>query len=863
MLGPVAVANSRNTEINSMLLKPTEILRVLASSVLVLVTGCGGGEGAPTNLGNNGTSQGLDVKATSLALQAGVRVTGITKLSEVRISRTVFQYVFSVQIVNGGTISLNNVAGVITSAGPGTRIIKGSINVGALLPGTPMTALDSIVIQQDRTVAFDANALQWQFTSDPATFQTSPLLDNSVPPQASGMITSIASATASATPSDTIISVPFNTSTGDSAVIATTAAGDVVLIQFVKPGQPISLSVSSTASAMGRIALGNLAATVALTAQVDQAVLFAPEYSNLQSQISSALTSGISPATSTTVLASLSTLAIQAKLALGPVLAIQGAPFVKSVVERISPLGSTPPPLPYTLLPGGVFGAVSLIDDHGPGIQLNNYSLVAWSARTSTVPGAPTGNPTTLPPLSVLNSFIGVAKGSPVATPTPIPAFSNPFVVAIRFDADAQAFTIVNILVNEATIALNTLIPPPFNVLPSCVANSLSAVLNPGIAALVAAPSLDSTINFVKSFGNTPVAAYNTLQAVATCASKSLASLNPIFIGPFGKLVSAIQLAVTTTETVKGVQQFYTYLAAQPTPSVEVCKSSGTIIPCALDLQVPNEYIAIGQVEQATAVDATGSLVTTGLVWDIFPDSSSGSVLPSSGLISANFPGQFEVRVSNKYSDVGLHTLTTYVPVISPNTQITLAIKDSIQLTLVDPLGATAILSPRWLWSSATPTIATVDQASGVVTGLLSGVAQINVTDPTTGTVLLKNIQVSGPSFVAIHKRQFIDMSGHVSTTNVEALVEVQGCKPPVPPAFSYIGSHSYRIITRDGRVFTGNQDWTFDCGYEIPGLGEKGSTYIRWTNFDVSRGDRYQETGTWKFGPDPADVMTFTFTIP
>lgn len=95
-----------------------------------------------------------------------VAVTGITKVSETRISRTVFDYVFRITVKNNGTTSLTGVTAKLTGAGAGTTIINGEVAVGDLGSGAITTPAATITLQHDRTLPFDPSALIWSVTAN-------------------------------------------------------------------------------------------------------------------------------------------------------------------------------------------------------------------------------------------------------------------------------------------------------------------------------------------------------------------------------------------------------------------------------------------------------------------------------------------------------------------------------------------------------------------------------------------------------------------------------------------------------------------------------------------------------------------------
>lgn len=92
-------------------------------------------------------------------------VTDISLVSEKRISRTVYEYTFQATITNDDT-ARSNVQATLNSAGQGTSIIDGVINVGELTANQVKTSTDTFTIRQDRTFAFDRTALVWVFSSE-------------------------------------------------------------------------------------------------------------------------------------------------------------------------------------------------------------------------------------------------------------------------------------------------------------------------------------------------------------------------------------------------------------------------------------------------------------------------------------------------------------------------------------------------------------------------------------------------------------------------------------------------------------------------------------------------------------------------
>jgi subtilisin family serine protease len=90
-------------------------------------------------------------------------VVSITKVSETRVSRTVFDYAFRITVQNGAS-PLTGVVATLVSAGPGTTIVSGNVSVGDLAPGALVTPTGTVTLRHDRARAFDQSALRWEVT---------------------------------------------------------------------------------------------------------------------------------------------------------------------------------------------------------------------------------------------------------------------------------------------------------------------------------------------------------------------------------------------------------------------------------------------------------------------------------------------------------------------------------------------------------------------------------------------------------------------------------------------------------------------------------------------------------------------------
>ncbi|MBQ5946806.1 N-acetylmuramoyl-L-alanine amidase [Massilia sp. ST3] len=121
---------------------------------------CGGGQ--------EPGSAAMNKSAAATVAATGASVTGLNKVSEVRVGRTVYDYVFKVNVSNTGP-ALSGAAAMLGTAGAGTTIIDGQVQIGNLAAGGSVTPADTITLRHDRAFPFDPGALRWQITGTPST----------------------------------------------------------------------------------------------------------------------------------------------------------------------------------------------------------------------------------------------------------------------------------------------------------------------------------------------------------------------------------------------------------------------------------------------------------------------------------------------------------------------------------------------------------------------------------------------------------------------------------------------------------------------------------------------------------------------
>lgn len=147
--------------------------RNLLALILVvgLLNACGGGGSSSPDAAASTTSGSNAAATVGAAAVAPVKasVTAVTKVSEARVARTVFDYGFRITVQNGGAQALTGVEVTLTAVGSGSTIVIGNVLVGDLAPNGSARPHGTIVIRHDRTVPFDMNAFKWAATGTVAT----------------------------------------------------------------------------------------------------------------------------------------------------------------------------------------------------------------------------------------------------------------------------------------------------------------------------------------------------------------------------------------------------------------------------------------------------------------------------------------------------------------------------------------------------------------------------------------------------------------------------------------------------------------------------------------------------------------------
>jgi hypothetical protein len=570
-------------------------------------------------------------------------------------------------------------------------------------------------------------------------------IDSSVPAPARSVITTLVSGAGSAPSSVTSISVPAATASGQAIVMATDAANNVYLLGQLAPDGSVTLSAASTAQALALIALEPLPSNVTLS-EITSAIANTAEYPNLVSQVSSALAASTPPANSPLVLASLSTIASQVLTAFSPAtpsaLRSNAARMVLTNTRQARPLGAAPPPLPYALVTSPTNATVIALNDKiGNGVQLSNVSLIEWDASSVDITGNNIAT-ATLPALDVWGSIGSIATTGGVGS-TPLAGNGTQFLTVVQQDTHTQTFNIVNLIATvtdasldkitalsgqQKTCAGGTITTLVNEKLPDLIANHDAAAIKAYVAGLFSAKAVSGTIDTIYKC------------AGLTVAEEAAASTLSV-------VVAAVQLSVTvgTEYGILTQQSLWWGQSFQ----VEICKSNSAIVSCALTIQAPNSFLPVGQQEQLTAENASSQqpLPSSELKWTT--TSTLLTLSPSGQVTAGTAAGSAVIQAADPYQDSATINLTIGVPLISPQVP-SAGVGKTLQLSLVDPSSNALTLNPPWQWSSNSPSIATVDPDSGLVTAVADGIATIIAQDPISKvtTEPVQFVVADNPSFV-------------------------------------------------------------------------------------------------------------------
>jgi acetylornithine deacetylase/succinyl-diaminopimelate desuccinylase-like protein len=150
----------------------TSFTPTLIAAACFTLTACGGGGGGETSSGPANESVADESKTALAAVDTGTvtadnREISLVKLSETRVSRTVYEYVYNRVVKNNATALTNGLA-TLTTVGAGTTIVKGLVPLGEVSADATVSPFGTITIRHDRAVPFDASALGFAITNSTA-----------------------------------------------------------------------------------------------------------------------------------------------------------------------------------------------------------------------------------------------------------------------------------------------------------------------------------------------------------------------------------------------------------------------------------------------------------------------------------------------------------------------------------------------------------------------------------------------------------------------------------------------------------------------------------------------------------------------
>jgi hypothetical protein len=138
-------------------------------AALLSLVGCGGKEDPQVltaqQLGDMPDGRAIKLSAGQ-SVPGGIVVAELIKVSEVRFSRTHFDYTFKLRVVNNDSVPWTAVGLNITGTGTGTAVVDGRSSVGFLPIAGGVSPPDTVTLRQDRTKTFELARLTWSVTGN-------------------------------------------------------------------------------------------------------------------------------------------------------------------------------------------------------------------------------------------------------------------------------------------------------------------------------------------------------------------------------------------------------------------------------------------------------------------------------------------------------------------------------------------------------------------------------------------------------------------------------------------------------------------------------------------------------------------------
>lgn len=100
--------------------------------------------------------------SSTVIAEPSLRIEDYALSSKKRITRTVFEYTYTVKVKSTNS-DAQNVVGLVNSTSEHTVVVDGEVNFGTVAEGSIVTGSDTITIRQDRKYPFDSEAFTWSF----------------------------------------------------------------------------------------------------------------------------------------------------------------------------------------------------------------------------------------------------------------------------------------------------------------------------------------------------------------------------------------------------------------------------------------------------------------------------------------------------------------------------------------------------------------------------------------------------------------------------------------------------------------------------------------------------------------------------
>lgn len=739
--------------------------RWMLSSVLLLLVGCGGGgrEGLATQ-SSGGVVRQAAIASTNEELPEALSVVALEKLSEVRVGRTTFEYIFRVAIKNSG-LDADGVSVTLESVGSGSTIVDGSVLIPSIVSGTTLVSSDTIKVRHDRTRTFDAASLRWRIQRTGVSTRVA--VASSVPAAARRSLSTFLTNDGDATLGQMLRMLPDGPDVGNLA-FATNIKGELILAAAVL--SPVTeFSPESTAAALARLALGPAGFDFSAS-QIDNAARSTPSFGALVAALGEGMTNGVSVAensAATTQLVSVASELAESLESLRPKTAPQAS------MDRMRTLGLATPrvesvggPLPFTLESLSVGPAtlpVRLSQLEDTRVVVANTLPVYFSIDVEDTNGNRAANPVELPmsrlgftALFQLGRNTGVERSFAVSG-------NEYFNLRIRQTVETKAKTWRTLWISALATAIGNKLSRP-----EC---SISGVLAPSVEKLISdmVPDEDSVFLFdllsdTRFIYELATLIPRTCYVSADKLERKLFALAGVWVKAFLKPISAIEFGSLMAEGI--IASHYSLFVNEKT--FGVCRDvDRRLVNCvkrfdfnpSIAYAGPNSrlYPERDVVPIDTYNNRTG--MPAGVTYSLSPSPSVIRALDQFG--TSSVPGDATIGIFEPETKAdGSVQVKVVNPVLSPS-RVTVARVLNPIIQLVDPASGTPL---RW----ATATIWSIDRANEAELVDLESDSFGSRADPDLTKVFRA---FSTGRFVVRAKNLFENWSSETEITVVDSLV--------------------------------------------------------------------------------------------